>query len=67
MTIVAYENGGGTFLIPYMLMLFIVGLPEFWIELSIGQYGRVGANKVRINSLMPCMASLGHSTSLIMC
>ena len=44
---VAYTNGGGSFLIPYMLMLFIVGLPAFWVELSIGQYARVGANKVR--------------------
>ena len=43
---VAYTNGGGSFLIPYMLMLFIVGLPAFWVELSIGQYARVGANKV---------------------
>ena len=45
---VAYMNGGGSFLIPYILMLFVVGLPAFWVELSIGQYARVGANKVII-------------------
>ena len=37
---------GGSFLIPYLLMLLVVGLPAFFIELSVGQYARVGANKV---------------------
>ena len=43
---VCYENGGGSFLVPYILMLFIVGLPGLFVEQSLGQYGRVGANKV---------------------
>ena len=37
---------GASFLIPYILMLFVVGLPAMLIELSAGQYARVGANKV---------------------
>jgi SNF family Na+-dependent transporter len=47
---VCYINGGGSFLIPYMVMLFFVGLPAFFIELSLGQYSRVGANKVSIKN-----------------
>ena len=43
---VAYTNGGGSFLIPYLIMLFIVGMPAFFVELTCGQYGRVGCNKV---------------------
>ena len=43
---VAYTNGGGSFLIPYLIMLLLVGLPAFFLEQSIGQYGKVGANKV---------------------
>ena len=43
---VCYENGGGAFLFPYLIMLFIVGCPAFFMEQSLGQYGQVGANKV---------------------
>ena len=43
---VAYDNGGGTFLVPYIIMLLIVGLPCLFVEQSVGQYARVGANKV---------------------
>ena len=42
---VAYNNGGGTFLVPYVLMLFLIGLPSLFVEQSIGQYGRVAVNK----------------------
>ncbi|CAD5123410.1 DgyrCDS11761 [Dimorphilus gyrociliatus] len=38
-----YENGGGAFLIPYFIMLTFVGIPVFFIELSVAQYSGVGA------------------------
>ena len=39
---IAYKNGGGTFLIPYFIILFVVGLPLFFMEFVIGQYMKSG-------------------------
>ena len=45
---VCYQNGGGTFLIPYILMLIFVGIPALFFEQSTGQYAREGVNKVNL-------------------
>jgi len=38
----AQTNGGGAFLIPYVIMLFVEGIPLFYMELCIGQRMRCG-------------------------
>ena len=43
---VCYENGGGTFLIPYAISLFLVGLPLFYMEMVLGQYAGLSATKI---------------------
>lgn len=35
----AASNGGGAFLIPYLVALVIVGLPLIWVEWAMGRYG----------------------------
>lgn len=34
----AYENGGGIFLIPYIIVLFVVGKPFYYLEMIMGQF-----------------------------
>lgn len=36
-------HGGGGFLIPYLLMMFLEGMPLFYLELAIGQKMRKGS------------------------
>lgn len=35
----AVMNGGGAFMIPYFISLFLLGLPLMWIEWTLGRYG----------------------------
>jgi SNF family Na+-dependent transporter len=35
-----YKNGGGVFLIPYMIALIVIGMPILYLETAIGQMFR---------------------------
>ncbi|XP_017115970.1 sodium- and chloride-dependent glycine transporter 1 [Drosophila elegans] len=37
-----YRSGGAAFLIPYMLMVILVGIPLFYMEILIGQFSSTG-------------------------
>merc|ERR1712223_1973399 len=54
-----YVNGGGTFLIPYLIMLAIVGLPLFFMEMALGQYAGLSAPKI-YSRLAPGLRGLGY-------
>ena len=35
----AASNGGGAFLIPYFVSLFLLGIPLMWVEWTLGRFG----------------------------
>ena len=56
----AYTHGGGAFLFAYALMLLFVGLPIFYLELAVGQYGGVGPNKL-FGRIAPAAKGVGYA------
>ena len=57
---VCYDNGGGTFLIPYGICLLLCGLPLYFMEMVLGQYGGSSCTKV-FPKLAPVMKGLGYA------
>jgi len=35
----AVKNGGGAFIVPYLISLFLLGIPLMWIEWTLGRFG----------------------------
>ncbi|MCX7983735.1 MAG: sodium-dependent transporter [Bacteroidetes bacterium] len=53
----AVQNGGGAFIIPYLVSFVLMGLPLLWIEWAIGRHG----GKYGHHSAPGMMDKLGHS------
>ncbi|VDM63614.1 unnamed protein product [Angiostrongylus costaricensis] len=58
------KNGGGAFLLPYVIMMILLGLPLFLIELGIGQRLRTGPMGVW-NAIHPYLGGLGVSAAVV--
>jgi len=55
---VAYENGGGAFLIPYLVALLTAGIPILWLDYAVGHRFR-GAAPTAFRRLFKPAESLG--------
>lgn len=42
---IAFQNGGGTFVIPYLIVLLLIGRPVYYLEIIIGQFSGRGCIK----------------------
>lgn len=59
-----YKSGGGAFLIPYVIMLILCGLPLLFMELTAGQYTRRGPIGA-ITKMCPILQGAGVATVVI--
>ncbi|XP_026753316.2 sodium-dependent nutrient amino acid transporter 1-like [Galleria mellonella] len=59
---VAYQNGGGAFLIPYVIVLLLIGKPMYYLETVLGQFS--SSNCVKIWALSPAMKGTGYAQAL---
>ncbi|XP_033632104.1 sodium- and chloride-dependent glycine transporter 1-like [Asterias rubens] len=58
-----YENGGGAFLFPYVIMLIVAGLPLFYLEMAFGQFASLGA--VAVWKISPLFTGVGIGMIII--
>ncbi|KAM4723188.1 LOW QUALITY PROTEIN: sodium- and chloride-dependent glycine transporter 2 [Rhinophrynus dorsalis] len=59
----AFKNGGGAFLIPYLMMLALAGLPIFYLEVSLGQFASQGP--ISVWKAIPALQGCGIAMLII--
>ncbi|XP_057336654.1 sodium- and chloride-dependent glycine transporter 2-like [Microplitis mediator] len=59
-----YKNGGGSFLIPFVIMLITMGIPIFYLEVAVGQYTGLGPFEI-YKSLAPAFGGVGICTLIV--
>ncbi|KAJ8256368.1 hypothetical protein COCON_G00185200 [Conger conger] len=60
-----YKNGGGAFLVPYLVFVVTCGIPLFLLETAMGQYTREGAITCW-RKLCPLAEGVGYAGQLIL-
>ncbi|XP_009884606.1 PREDICTED: LOW QUALITY PROTEIN: sodium- and chloride-dependent glycine transporter 2 [Charadrius vociferus] len=62
-TSVLPQSGGGAFLIPYLMMLALAGIPIFFLEVSLGQFASQGP--VSVWKAIPALQGCGIAMLII--
>lgn len=60
----AFRNGGGAFVIPYLIVLLIVGRPIYYLEMVMGQFSSRGS--VKVYDVSPIMRGIGVGQMIAM-
>ncbi|XP_053672297.1 sodium- and chloride-dependent glycine transporter 1 [Anopheles nili] len=58
-----YRNGGGAFLVPYLLMLVLCGIPLFFMEVCLGQFSGTGC--ITVFKIVPLFKGAGVAIVVI--
>ncbi|CAL8260321.1 unnamed protein product [Merluccius merluccius] len=58
------KNGGGAYLVPYFILLVMIGIPLFFLELAVGQRIRRGSIGVW-NYISPRLGGIGFASCLV--
>ncbi|XP_062994383.1 orphan sodium- and chloride-dependent neurotransmitter transporter NTT5 [Elgaria multicarinata webbii] len=59
-----HQNGGGAFLLLYLLLLFVIGIPLFFLELAAGQIIRQGSIGVW-KHISPRLVGIGFASCVV--
>ncbi|XP_066436757.1 sodium- and chloride-dependent creatine transporter 1 [Eleutherodactylus coqui] len=58
-----YKNGGGVFLIPYVLIAIFGGIPIFFLEIALGQFMKAGS--IAVWNIAPIFQGIGFASVVI--
>uniref|UniRef100_A0A8C7U182 Transporter n=1 Tax=Oncorhynchus mykiss TaxID=8022 RepID=A0A8C7U182_ONCMY len=58
-----YKNGGGVFLIPYLIIGVVGGIPIFFLEIALGQFMKAGS--INVWNIAPLFKGLGYASMVI--
>ncbi|XP_023269331.1 sodium- and chloride-dependent GABA transporter 1-like isoform X1 [Seriola lalandi dorsalis] len=59
-----YSSGGGAFIVPYLIMVLLCGIPLLFMEFAIGQYTRLGPVHA-LAKICPLLKGVGLATVVI--
>ncbi|XP_021003201.2 sodium- and chloride-dependent glycine transporter 2 [Parasteatoda tepidariorum] len=59
----AYQNGGGAYMLAYIVMLLLVGKPLFFAELALGQFASLGT--VKVWRCLPIAKGVGIAMAIV--